>query len=128
MYLFCNIHMCKRENLLENYTAKNLWILSWWQTLSTFHSWDGCTVSTVLFKLITYIIFNKLNETGLGYKDDRFYITGCQTKEARILIRLTSDDFVWVRKVNNSIQVKIIDLWAPYTHFRNANLRKIVWS
>ena len=35
---------------------------------------QGCTVSTTLFKLITYKIIKKLNETRQGYKDEMFKI------------------------------------------------------
>ena len=31
---------------------------------------QGCTGSTTLFKIITYMIINELNSRGAGYKDD----------------------------------------------------------
>ena len=35
---------------------------------------QGCTGSTTIFKLITYILIEQLNKTGVGYKDESLYI------------------------------------------------------
>lgn len=35
---------------------------------------QGCTGSTTIFKLITYILIEQLNKTGVGYKDESFHI------------------------------------------------------
>lgn len=35
---------------------------------------QGCTVSTTLFKLATYIIINELNTPCTGFKDEHFTI------------------------------------------------------
>ena len=34
---------------------------------------QGCTISSVLFKLITYMIMNELNQKGHGYKDENLF-------------------------------------------------------
>ena len=34
---------------------------------------QGCTISSVLLKLITYMIMNELDQKGHGYKDEKLF-------------------------------------------------------